>query len=146
MYAYALKKKCIVVIIVAFICCSVGCLSHSEKTAQENCTEMDALSTHSISFGDKTIQNISIVTNQPITDYVACAHEIIQHCIDNDFKTIRFSYDMHGYPVEVNAHVYESEKDFENGDYIFQMSYTQDSSTLEYNIVDNPEHFTLKIK
>lgn len=128
-----------------FVCCSVGCLLHSEKNAQENCTEMDALSTYSISCGGKTIQNISVVTNAEILDCTECTQEIIQHCIDNDFHTIQFSYDVHGYPVEVNARVYETEADWKNGNSIFSFSCLQESDTYEYNIVENLDKFEIVI-
>lgn len=108
---------------------------------------MDAISSHSMTFGDDAhILDINVIANAKITDYESCAKEVIQHCIANDFHTILFSYDYNGYPSELNATIYETETDFDNGNYLFKMSYAQDNNTLDYNIADHPEHFSLTIE
>lgn len=124
------------------ICCS--CQPAAEKTSNT----MDAVSCHSMSFGDKTIQNIWVILYQEeAPNFESCANEIIQHCINNDFHTIHFSTDVHGYPVEINATVYLDRDDFKNGDSLFSMSYTQpNEANFEYDIVNNPEMFSLTIK
>ena len=126
-----------VLVILCFLCCLYG-----EATTTKG---MDVLNSYSTTFGDKTIQNISVVTNSEIHDFTECSQEIIQHCIANDFHTIQFSYDVHGYPVEVNARVYETEADLRNGKSVFSFSCVQESDTYEYNIVENLDKFEIVI-
>lgn len=125
----------------AFILCSC-------QPQQSYSGEMDAVNCHSITFGDKTIQNISVILYQSKTpNFQSCSEEIIQHCLNNDFRTIQFSYDMHGYPVELNATVYLTESDFKNGTSLFSMKYAQPTETnLVYDIKNNPEMFSLTIQ
>lgn len=137
-----MKKFLFTLLFISLLLCSCGISSKNEYSG-----EMDAISSHSMTFGDDAhIMDIYVVANAKVTDYETCAKEVIQHCIANDFHTINFSYDYNGYPSELNATVYETENDFDNGDYLFKMSYTQDSNTLEYNIADHPEHFSLTIE
>lgn len=137
-----MKKVLFPLLFLSLILCS--CVM---STQNEYSGEMDAISSHSMTFGDDAhIMDIYVVTNTEVTDYETCAKEVIQHCIDNDFHTIHFSYDYNGYPSELNATIYESESDFESGEYLFKMSYIQDSNTFEYNIADHPEHFSLTIE
>lgn len=98
-------------------------------------------------FEDHYIQNLTIVLNQrDITDYESCAHEIIQHCMDNDFPETVFSYDTLWYPAGIRASVYEISSDVSNHNPLFQFFYTQDTIHLpEYNICDHPEMFQLTI-
>lgn len=128
-------------IIFVIMFCVLMCSSDNQAYTRE----MDVLNSYSSTFGDKTIQNISVVANADILDYTECSQEIIQHCISNDFHTIQFSYDVHGYPVEVNARVYETEEDWKNGNSIFSFSCIQQSDTYEYNIVDNLDKFEIVI-
>lgn len=103
--------------------------------------EMDVTNSRSLSYDNGYKEYITVVVDsEKIIDYEACAREIIKHCIVNDFKTIEFSYDVNGFPNELNATVYLTGKK----DPIFQMTYTADSSS--YNIKDNPREYSLKIK
>ena len=137
-----MKKFIFTLLLFSLLLCSCNISSPKEYSG-----EMDAISSHSMTFGnDAHIMDIYVIANAKVTDYEACAKEIIQHCIANDFHTIHFSYDYNGYPSELNATIYETEKDFDDGNFLFKMSYTQDSNTFEYNIADHPEHFLLTLE
>lgn len=117
---------------------------------RSSCTysgEMDAVSSHSTIFNNSYTETISVILNQQsISNYNSCAVEILQHVFKNDFRSIRFSYDKRGYPLELSATVYLTKNDFLNGKALFHMSYSQDSILdNKYNIVDNPEMYTLTI-
>ena len=95
-----------------------------------------------------TIEHLAIVTNTDgIEDWEACAEEIIERCVNNDFQSVHFSYDLNEYPVGLHAEVYLTEEDMRNGVAVFSMSYMQDeSSGYQYNIKDYPEKFSLELK
>ena len=117
---------------------------------RSSCTysgEMDAVSSHSTIFNNSYTETISVILNQQsISNYNSCAVEILQHVYKNDFRSLRFSYDKRGFPLELRATVYLTKKDFLNGKPLFHMSYSQDSSIKPiYNIYDNPEMYHLTI-
>lgn len=94
-------------------------------------------------------EDITIVANKIyIQDKQKFAESVIQKCVENTWKEIRFSYDLGGYPNELNIDVYMNNYAYE---YIkipnFRIKYIQ-KNTLNnnYNIKDNPDAFTLKIE
>lgn len=108
--------------------------------------EMMVYNTHSIRAGNYHEEYIKVVVNQlSIPDQTQCAEEIVQKCRDNGFKNVMFSYD-YSIPNELQVTVYLSEKDAGSGKEAFSFAYTQDTeSQYQYNIVDHPEKFTVKI-
>ena len=92
-------------------------------------------------------EEITIIANRLIIwDTEEFAEEIIQKCIENSFKEIRFSYDLRGYPTELRIHVYTNKLLWHNHVESFEIIYAQDSSNNPpYNIKDNPEKFEMKI-
>lgn len=109
---------------------------------------MDAVQSRPDSSPEGTVQYLSVVANtEKIDDFEACAEEIIEHCVANDFKTVMFSYDLSGYPIEVHATVYLTRKDLTDGRPVFEMDYEQDKEgDVRYNIKDHPEKFHMTIK
>lgn len=109
---------------------------------------MDVVRNRVVIMEHGTIEHLAIVTNTgEVEDWEACAMEIIEHCVNNDFQTVRFSYDRNGYPVELHAEVYLTKEDMKNGEAVFSMSYVQDESYgYQYNIKDHPEKFYLELK
>lgn len=54
----------------------------------------------------KRTEHITIVANKLyIGDKEAFAGDMIETCINNEFRDVRFSYDM-GYPVEITMDIY----------------------------------------
>ena len=80
----------------------------------------------------------------------ACSNEIIQHVLDNDFHSIRFSYDLSGYPNEVTVDVFTSEKNFKKGKVAYSFDYVTNFDTenieIQNNIKDNPDEFEIQYK
>lgn len=74
---------------------------------------------NSISFGNSNYreENVNVVLNKMIVAESKddIADEIVQKILDNDFHTIRFSFDD-GYPNRLDVSVYKNEKDRESGD------------------------------
>ena len=136
-----MKKSLIVLVLIT--CILFGCGNVEELSG-----EMDVVNSMTLSFGDDgTVEDITVILNRTqLDDYTECAEEIIQKCLDNDFKSIKFSWDR-GYPSEIKATVYLTETERKNGNYTFKMVYAHDSSDLcKYNIKDNPEKFSLVIE
>lgn len=107
--------------------------------------EMDVLETRMISFDDCYSEYITVVVNtKELEDYERCAQDIIERYITNSFTSVDFCFDEIGYPNELNAVVFLTEENVEEWKPIFEMSYRTDS--FDYNIKDDSERYTLKIK
>ncbi len=136
-----MNKKLLITICVL---CLYGC---GIKQQQEYSSEMEVVNSKNMSSSNYYRQEMTIILNRSELidyDYEECAMEIIEHCIANDFHNIKFSYDITGYPNEINATIFLSEEERENWNPLFEMSYK--SNLYEYNIKDNPEQFELEIK
>ena len=80
-----------------------------------------------------------------ITDKEKCAEEIIKKSGD-DFASTLFSYDV-AKPNALYGTVYRSRFSMKGHKPLFHFRYTQTADTLgSYNIVDDPEAFTLVIE
>lgn len=113
--------------------------------------EMDALSSHNTTSANWYELNISVIADKDtVLDKDSCSSEIIQHVLDNDFHSIRFSYDLSGYPNEVNVDVFTSEKDFKKGKVAYSFDYVTDFNTdnvdIQNNIKDNPNEFEIQYR
>lgn len=113
--------------------------------------EMDVLSSHNSTSGNWYELSINVIADKDtISDKDACSHEIIQHVLDNDFHSIRFSYDLNGYPNEIAVDVFTSEKDFQRGKTAYSFDYVTDFNTenvdMQNNIKDNPDEFKIQYK
>ena len=85
-----------------------------------------------------------VVNTKELEDYERCAQDIIERYITNSFTSVDFCFDEIGYPNELNAVVFLTEENVEEWKPIFEMSYRTDS--FDYNIKDDSERYTLKIK
>lgn len=113
--------------------------------------EMDVLSSHSATSTNWYKLNIDVIADKDtVLDRDACSNEIIQHVLDNDFQSTRFSYDLSGYPNEVTVDVFTSEKDFKKGKVAYSFDYVTDFNTenvdIQNNIRDNPDEFEIQYK
>ncbi|MCD7990458.1 MAG: hypothetical protein LUK37_01180 [Clostridia bacterium] len=65
--------------------------------------------TISSSWDGKRTEHMTIVANKLyIRDKEAFARKMIETCINNEFRDVRFSYDM-GYPAEITMDIYTNE-------------------------------------
>lgn len=113
--------------------------------------EMDVLSSHSTTSANWYELNINVIADKDtVLDRDTCSNEIIQHVLDNDFQSTRFSYDLSGYPNEVTVDVFTSEKDFKKGKTAYSFDYVTDFNTenvdIQNNIKDNPDEFEIRYK
>ena len=85
-----------------------GCTKYSAE-------EMDVTSSSIEKNDTGTTLAITVILNgKPSSkDYENCSRSIIQHCIDNSFKSTRFSYDLSGYPTALEGTVYATKNDIE---------------------------------
>lgn len=94
-------------------------------------------------------EDVTLIANKLyIYDKYEFAESVIQKCIDNSWKEVRFSYDIAGYPNELCIDVYMNDYAFEHRQNVsFRITYCQDSRfNYKYNIKDNPEKFTITIE
>lgn len=113
--------------------------------------EMDVLSSHSATSANWYELSINVIADKDtVLDRDACSNEIMQHVLDNDFQSTRFSYDLSGYPNKVTVDVFTSEKDFKKGKVTYSFDYVTDFNTenddMQNNIKDNPDEFEIQYK
>lgn len=107
---------------------------------------MDVVNSFSMSSSNYKEENINVILNKLIVteskEYIV--ENIIQHVLDNDFHTIRFSSDG-GYPHKLKVSVYKSKKDLEQDDMLFSFSYGQSGGEIGIYDISQPEHMKLEI-
>lgn len=109
--------------------------------------DVSAKATTVMSFNNGYVENIDIVANKLfILDKEKFAEKMVQKCKDNNFTGILFSYDIRGYPSELNLSIYNNELARRYGIRAFQVEYKQFAGEEhEYNIKDNPDKFKMII-
>ncbi len=72
--------------------------------------------------------------------------KIIQHILDNDFHSTRFSFDINGYPNNVSVDVFTSEKNAQKGKEAYSFEYVTEFNTenLMYKIISKTIQENLK--
>ena len=81
-----------------------------------------------------------------ILNTLVVTDQLFEKCRDNSFHSVRFSYDIQ-IPHALSVTVYKNQKDAESGNSTFRFSYQQENQIDgSYNIVDNPEKFTLEME
>lgn len=133
-------------IIVIVMCC--GCKRREFPEFAETPEESEVPEypdvVNSISSGRDQYLTV-IAYREEIEDKEAFAKELIQMCVDNSFKTIKFSTDR-GYATSLRMTVYLNEEDWQNNVVVMEIEYDSESLNGEYDIVNNPEMFLLSIK
>ena len=57
--------------------------------------DMDVYGSYAMTADNYHEERLMIVVNKlHVTDQKACAEEIVEHCGENSFKSVRFSYDQ----------------------------------------------------
>lgn len=136
-------KKCVIGIIVGAAVIISGIKGFHYM---QNEIDMEIYNCHSMSYSNYQEEWITVVVNKPyIEDQESCAEEIVEKCRMNNFKNIRFSFDL-ALPNELRVNVYLSERDVKRHNKAFSFSYTQEELNGEYNIVEHPEMFKLQIE
>lgn len=110
---------------------------------------MDIISSYNISSDNWYELDISIIVDENIaSNKDVCSKEIIQHIIDNDFHSTRFSFDTNGYPNKVTVDIFTSEKNIQTGKKAYSFEYVTKFNTenieMQNNIKDNPEEFKIQ--
>lgn len=113
--------------------------------------EMDILSSNNTTSGNWYELDIDVIADKDdVSDKEACSREIIQHILDNDFHSTRFSFDINGYPNNVSVDVFTSEKNAQKGKEAYSFEYVTEFNTenpdVQNNIKDNPGEFEVQYK
>lgn len=108
--------------------------------------EMDVGSSFSISSANYKEERINVILNKLVfTDSKEkTAETVIQHVLDNDFHSIRFSFDD-GFPNELDVSVYKSDNDIQSGNLLFTFSYGLAYGETGAYDISQSEHMELKI-
>lgn len=111
--------------------------------------EMDIISSRNTTSSNWYELDIDVIADKDdVSDRDACSREIIQHILDNDFYSTRFSFDINGYPNNVSVDVFTSEKNVRKGKKAYSFEYATEFNTenpdIQNNIKDNPEAFEIE--
>ena len=103
--------------------------------------------TISSSWDGKRTEYMTIVANKLyIGDKEAFARKMIETCINNEFRDVRFSYDM-GYPAEITMDIYTNETARRLGIRCCEVCYAQpEKDRYRYNVKDDRERFVMTVK
>lgn len=97
-----MRKKIFVFSEILLVFCSILYLQYGRK--------LEVVSTINNTYGKTYEQKITVVANKLfIRDKEKFAEMLIDHCKENDFKDVKFSYDMLGHPDKIVFTVYPSE-------------------------------------
>lgn len=94
------------------------------------------------------MQELTVTANKLfILDKRKFSEEIIEHCRNNTFHDIHFSYDLSGYPNQLRIFVYTNSQSLKKGNLNFIIKYTSPAGFNDiYNIKDNPEKYILELE
>ena len=108
---------------------------------------MSVRNTISSSWDGKRTEYMTIVANKLyIGDKEAFARKMIEACINNEFRDVRFSYDM-GYPAEITMDIYTNETARRLGIRCCEVRYAQpEKDRYQYNVKDDRERFVMTVK
>ena len=111
--------------------------------------KMDVISSYNISSDNWYELDINIIVDEDIvSDKDACSKESIQHILDNDFHSTRFSFDINGYPNKITADIFTSEKNIQTDKKAYSFEYVTkfntENANMQNNIKDNPEEFKIQ--
>ena len=103
--------------------------------------------TISSSWDGKRAEHITVVVNRLyIRNKEALALELVETCINNEFRDVRFSYDM-GYPAEITMDIYTNETARRLGIRCCEVRYAQpEKDRYRYNVKDDRERFVMTVK
>ena len=135
----SMKKKLIAILVGSAIFAITTCYLQFGRN-------MDVVNSFSLNSSNYKEENISVILNKLIVTESKenIAESIIQHVLDNDFHTIRFSFDG-GYPNKLIVSVYKSKKSLESDDILFYFSYEQSGGEIGIYDISQPEHMKLNI-
>ena len=113
--------------------------------AIQNKREPEVINSRFVGAANYSEEHINIALNKLYAgDYGEIAEDLVKKCRENSFHNLKFSYDI-SKPNALYGTVYLSHSSFEKGDVLFSFEYIQPEIDGDYNIIDNPEHFSLKI-
>ena len=113
----------------------VGC---SSGTSTPYANEITMWANQSITFNNYYEEHIQIYLNS------MGSKQILEHCILNDFKDFRFSYDVNGYPDKIVATIFLAQDDIKENNPIFQVTYS--ASNLETGEESSTPQYVTQIK
>ena len=110
---------------------------------------MDVISSRNTTSSNWYELDIDVIADEDdVSDKDACSREIIQHILDNDFHSTRFSFDINGYPNSVSVDVFTSEKNVQKDRKAYSFEYVTEFNAenpdKQNNIKDNPEEFEIQ--
>lgn len=92
-------------------------------------------------------QEFSIVANKLfIWDKEKYAKKLIEKAIENKYRNVRFSYDLMGYPNEINISVYCSVWEYRQGDRMLQVFARKKKGYSEKSGKNSTDIFKIQVR
>ena len=138
-----MKKKITIIVIVTSIFILLSTYIYYLQFGRN----MDVVNSMSLNSYNYREENIRVILNKIIITEKEkeIARDIIQHILDNDFHTIKFSF-KDGYPNRLKVFIYKNEKDLKLNNQLFSFIYEQfDGEIGDYDISQD-EHMRLEIQ
>ena len=112
--------------------------------------EHGAVSAVGVDISGKMLEVAREKTEDSRVRYVECAMAVsythLETCINNEFRDVRFSYDM-GYPVEITMDIYTNDTARRLGLRCCEVRYAQaEEDRYRYNVKDDRERFVMTVK
>lgn len=109
-----MKKQCVMVSIVV---CVIIIFVYLQYGREEKV--VSSMANTSDSYHE---QEFSVFTNKLfIWDKEKYAKKLVEKAIENEYKNVRFSYDLMGYPNKINISVYYGMWNYQHGKLMFQV-------------------------
>lgn len=122
----------------------IGLLAVAILGYLQNGRDVSVCGSHWDTFGNGSTMDITIIANRLyIRDKEEFAEQMLQRCVDNSFREVMFSYDMNGYPNELNISVYMNPTMWKLKKRVFQIRYEQDLE-YQYDIRDGIDKFKVE--
>lgn len=108
---------------------------------------MDVVNSFSLNSSNYKEENINVILNKVIIteSKEEIANSIVQKVLDNDFHTIRFSFNG-GYPNRLKVSIYKNKKDLENSNLLFSFTYEQENGDIGAYDISQAEHMKFDFK
>lgn len=136
-----MKRNFIAECIILMMIISLIAMCHDRKSEEE----MMVYNSSAFTMGECHNERIVVIVNQrKISDKQKYAERIVEKCRENNFKNVRFSYDL-SKPNELDIIVCRNEKEADEGRWDFRFRYVQKVGKGQYNIIDHPEKFRIEI-
>lgn len=101
--------------------------------------EIELCSIISSNMGEYRHTYLTVVLNRLyVDDLEECSEKIIEKCLENSFSNMKFNYDNHTFPNELNVQIYLTQWHLKHNKLLYSFEYQQKNNTnnVKYEILN----------